>query len=439
MAGEIYFNNLTGRFDWGSIIDQIIKIKSLPIQRLSKEAEQIKAKQTALQKLITAINDFSKLFENLDVDSLFKGKRVDISDSSILGATATEKTPNVSLNINVNQLAQKEMLITNQGISDINSTISWSDFTLAYNRGDTYLYFNINGGSGKLSDLVDSINNSPAGEYIMASIFYDGNSYRLMLSEKDEGKSLAETSQSEATVISFAAFPYINGVLWDIDRSNPLQKAQNAQISIGSNTLISATNRFENLLPGLNVEVKKIGSSTLTISNDYSKASDLLKGFVKGYNAVISLVNQLTDKDALFQGDYTISGIKSELSRKLDDLLTYDLVDIKEDGTLELKNSSVNSLNPQILKGIISKLKDNVGIYLSKTSQAFQSFNNDLQSRLDRITSRVEELGRQIIKEEERLRLEYAKVEAFINKAQETMARIQAFIVSLSEMQGGKK
>ena len=35
MAGEIYFNNLTGKFDWGSIIDQIIRIKSLPLQRLS--------------------------------------------------------------------------------------------------------------------------------------------------------------------------------------------------------------------------------------------------------------------------------------------------------------------------------------------------------------------------------------------------------------------
>ena len=62
MAGEIYFNNLSGKFDWGSIIDQIIKIISLPIQRLSKEAQQIQAKQSATQKLLDAVKGLSKVF-----------------------------------------------------------------------------------------------------------------------------------------------------------------------------------------------------------------------------------------------------------------------------------------------------------------------------------------------------------------------------------------
>jgi len=48
-------------------------------------------------------------------------------------------------------------------------------------------------------------------------------------------------------------------------------------------------------------------------------------------------------------------------------------------------------------------------------------------------------LGEQLAKEEQRLRIEYAKVEAFINRSQEIMARLQSFIVSLSEMQGGKQ
>ena len=60
MAGEIYFNNLTGKFDWGSIIDQIIRIKSLPLQRLSQEAQQIQAKQSATQKLLDAVKVLSR-------------------------------------------------------------------------------------------------------------------------------------------------------------------------------------------------------------------------------------------------------------------------------------------------------------------------------------------------------------------------------------------
>ena len=442
MAGEIYFNNLSGKFDWGSIIDQIIKIKSLPIQRLSKEAQQIQAKQSATQKLLDAVKGLSKVFENLTVDNLFKGKRAESSDSSVLTATASENTPNVALNVDVLKLAQKEALATTFGVNDINDTISWDSFTLGYNLGNyQYEYFTVDAGSGKLQDLVNAINEK-AGSRIVASIFYDGTSYKLMLSEKDEKTSSFETTTDGSTAYTtiFYATPFvING---QQAGAIVLQNAQNAQIRIGNTTITSTSNTFENLITGLNVEVKKVGSATIRVSDDYSKVVDFFNNFVKNYNAVISQINQLTAKDAIFQGDYSIVGIKTELSRILDDLFAYDLVSIKEDGTLEANTSNINSLassNPQKLREIISRLKDTMGPYVLGTSIALQNFTNDYQSRLDQINTMAQKLGEQLVKEEQRLRQEYAKVEAFINRSQEIMARLQSFIVSLSEMQGGKK
>lgn len=442
MAGEIYFNNLSGKFDWGSIIDQIIKIKSLPIQRLSKEAQQIQAKQSATQKLLDAVKGLSKVFENLTVDNLFKGKRAESSDSSVLTATASENTPNVALNVDVLKLAQKEALATTFGVNDINDTISWDSFTLGYNLGNyQYEYFTVDAGSGKLQDLVNAINEK-AGSRIVASIFYDGTSYKLMLSEKDEKTSSFETTTDGSTVYTtiFYATPFvING---QQAGAIVLQNAQNAQIRIGNTTITSTSNTFENLITGLNVEVKKVGSATIRVSDDYSKVVDFFNNFVKNYNAVISQINQLTAKDAIFQGDYSIVGIKTELSRMLDDLFAYDLVSIKEDGTLEANTSNINSLassNPKKLREIISRLKDTMGPYVLGTSIALQNFTNDYQSRLDQINTMAQKLGEQLVKEEQRLRQEYAKVEAFINRSQEIMARLQSFIVSLSEMQGGKK
>ena len=309
MAGEIYFNNLTGKFDWGSIIDQIIRIKSLPLQRLSQEAQQIQAKQSATQKLLDAVKGLSQVFESLTVDDLFKGKRANSSDSSVLTATASENTPNVTLNVDVLKLAQKEALATINGVSDPNATISWDYFRIAYNTGSGYERFEINPGSGTLQDLVNAINNV-AGSKIVASIFYDGTSYKLMLSEKDEKASNVETTSTN-TVISFEDALYVNGQAWNLDVNNPLQSAQNAQIRIGNTTITSTYNTFENLITGLNVEVKKVGSATISVSDDYSKVVDFFNNFVKNYNAVISQVNQLTGKGALFQGDYSIVGIKN--------------------------------------------------------------------------------------------------------------------------------
>ncbi len=440
MAGEIYFNNLTGKFDWGSIIDQIIKIKSLPLQRLSKEAQQIQAKQSATQKLLDAVKSLSQVFENLTVDDLFKGKRAESSDNSVLTATASENTPNVTLNVEVLKLAQKEVLVTISGVNDPNATISWDYFRIAYNTGSSYERFEINPGSGTLQDLVNAINNA-AGSRIVASIFYDGTSYKLMLSEKDEKASNVETVPP-ATVISFEDMLYVNGQAWDLDVNNPLQRAQNAQIRIGTNTITSTSNTFENLITGLNVEIKKVGTATISVIDDYSKVVDFFNNFVKNYNAVISQVNQFTGKDAILQGDYSIVGIKTELSSMLDELFANDLVNIKEDGTLEANSSNINSLassNPQKLREIISRLKDTMGPYVLGTSIALQNFSNDYQSRLDQINARVQKLAEQLAREEERLRLEYAKVEAFINRSQEIIARLESFIVSLSEMQGGKQ
>ncbi len=439
MAGEIYFNNVTGRFDWGSVVEQIIRAKSIPLQKLSQEAQQIQAKQSALQGLAGAMGELSKLFENLNVDELFRGKRANSSDSSVLTATATENAPNVTLNLSVSKLAQKEALVTEQGISDINSSISWSAFQIAYNTGSSTLYFDVQAGSGKLSDLVSAINGASGGK-IVASTFYDGSQYKLMLSERDEASSTAETGEGN-TVISFNLPPVINGNTWNLDTTNPLQSAQNAQISIGSNTLTSPSNRFENIIDGLSVEVKKQGNATITVNEDYSAVSKFLGDFVRSYNAVISQVNQLTGKDALFQGDYSITGIKTELSRMLDKLFANDLVNIKEDGTLEVNNSAINSLassNPQRLREAITDLKNTMGGYALRTSTTLQSFSNDFQSRLDQMKQRADVLGQQLLQEERRLKLEYAKVEAFMDKAQEVMGRLQTFIVSLSESQKGR-
>lgn len=439
MAGEIYFNNVTGRFDWGSVVEQIIRAKSIPLQKLSQEAQQIQAKQSALQGLAGAMGELSKLFENLNVDELFRGKRANSSDSSVLTATATENAPNVTLNLSVSKLAQKEALVTEQGISDINSSISWSAFQIAYNTGSSTLYFDVQAGSGKLSDLVSAINGAAGGK-IVASTFYDGSQYKLMLSERDEASSTAETGEGN-TVISFNLPPVINGNTWNLDTANPLQSAQNAQISIGSNTLTSPSNRFENIIDGLSVEVKKQGNATITVNEDYSAVSKFLGDFVRSYNAVISQVNQLTGKDALFQGDYSITGIKTELSRMLDKLFANDLVNIKEDGTLEVNNSAINSLassNPQRLREAITDLKNTMGGYALRTSTTLQSFSNDFQSRLDQMKQRADVLGQQLLQEERRLKLEYAKVEAFMDKAQEVMGRLQTFIVSLSESQKGR-
>lgn len=444
MAGEIYFNNLTGKFDWSSLVDQIIKMKSAPLQRLSQEAYKVQTFQAGLSKLAQAVNSLSSFLDNLDVEKVLNAKRATSSHESIVAVVASDETPNISFRVRVEQISQKEVILSNFSTPTQDASISWNTFTIRFARDyGQYQEYTIEAGSGKLIDLVNRIN-QVAGEAVQASLYFDGNGYRLMLSEASERASRLETDPSTNTFVVSEASPMsINGV-YGLDYTSPIQLAKNAKIRVGDSAslVVSPSNTFENLIDGLSITVKGVGESIVSVSKDASKVSSAFMDFVRGFNAVISEVNKLTAKDAPFQGDYTVTGIKSSLTRMIDDLYKYDLVSVKEDGTLELNTSTINSMynsNPEGLKHILQGLKKVVGQYLRTTSADLERFNQNYSSRLEGINNEIERLRVQIVKEEERLRLEYAKVEAFINRAQEIMSRMQAFIVTLSEMQGGKK
>ncbi len=443
MAGEIYFSNITGKFDWGSIVDQILRIKSLPLERMAQESAQIKAKQESLSKLANAVDAFNNLFSNLSVEDLFKQKSATSSNTDVLTATASADAPNVTLNVTVDQLSSKEIMLSRGGVRDLNDTITWNDFQLRYAKDDgDYETFSISAGSGKLEDLVRQINER-AGSRIVASIFYDGTKYRLMLSEKNEADSRLETDPSTNTfVISEASAMNLNGT-WGLDYGNPLQFAKNAQITIGSTTFSNPSNTLENVITGLTVELKNTGSATITIRDDYSKVKNFFSDFVNKYNAVVKQINEMADKDkGLFQGDQIITGVKNSLANMLDPLFRYGIVSYNEDGTLTFNGSAVDELasnNPQELKRLIEGLKISYGTYLEQTRIDFQFFINDYQSSIDDINERMAKFQEQLIEEEQRLKREFSSVEVFINQAQEIMERMRTFIVSLSEMQGGKK
>jgi flagellar hook-associated protein 2 len=443
MAGEIYFSNLTGKLDWGPIVDQLLRLRSLPLERMAQEGNQLRAKQESLSKLANSIDAFNNIFSNLSVDDLFRSKSANSSNTNVLTATATTETPNVTLNLSVTQLSSKEVRLSKGGVSNLGSSITWSDFTITYKRGpnpEDVETFTVGGGSGTLRDLVDKINQS-AGSKVVASVFYDGSQYRLMLSEKDEALSTVETDADAGNYVISTSGLVINGQS-DLDNT-PLQQAKNAKVQIGTTTVQRPTNRIENILPGLTLELKATGDATVSIGDDYSKVKNFFADFVAKYNAVVKQVNEMTDKDkGLFQGDQVITGVKNSLAGMLDPLFRYGVVSYNEDGTITLNSSAVDELanrDPQELRRLVETVKTNYGSYLERARIDFQSFINDYQSRIDRLTRDMAKFQEQLLQEEQKLKLEFSRVEVFMNQAQETIDRIKNFMISLSEMQGGRR
>ena len=442
---NIYISGLTGAFDTESMINTLMNIKQQPITALAKQKALIQTKISTLNNLYGALSGMKSFINSLDVDKIFSTKKATSSNINVLSVEATKDTPNLTMTLTVTKLAQTEMRASTKGMSSLTSSFFSSSGTMSlkYWISDSEaVSYNINYSANQtLQDLVNSINS--AQNYVKASVYYTGTDYRLLLTEADVTKSTKETATGYY-VIEIETLPV---ELYDpqIGMLEILQNAQNASLKVGNSPteIISSSNTFRNLVDGLDVTVKATGSATVSITEDYSQVDATLNSFVSNYNSVVSLINQITAKGAQFQGEITITTIKSNFSMMINPLINLGLINYSDkDGAISLNTDVINDLkssNPEKLKEAISKLKDSFGAQLNTWTISINAYKNMGEEQINRINQRIASMEEALVGYERRLRKEFAHLEAFINQMNQISLRLKDFITTLSEMTGGNK
>lgn len=442
MAGELFLTGITGTgFDAGAFVQQIMQLKSIPLQRLQQEKAGLQAKLSSIANLSGAIGDFLSLFENLNVDDLFRGKKATVSNPDVLSVSVTEEAPNIEFSVTVNKLSRAEIRVSNGGVSDLATAFGSSGtLTITYNTGSGTETFSVDYSAGQtLEELVDAINS--VQNRVRASVYYDGSTYRLMLSEVDVGASTVETDIANGVyVIDVTGLPSELGTGLET-----IQTAQNAELVIGSGSPItSPSNVFENVITGVTLTVKATGTSTVTVEEDYSRVSSFLEDFVKNYNAVVELVDSMTSgEEALFPGENLITGVKFGMANRLDPLIEIGVLDYNgETGKISINTSRLNELlstDPDRVREAIGSLKEAFLSFLEVQRETFRSFEDTYSDRIERIDLRITQLAQRLAQEELILRREFARLEAFIAEAEQLRERLRQFVTTLSEMTGGER
>ena len=431
---DIYMNNVTGLLDIDSMIQGLLQSKTQDIQDLQNEVATLQAQASSLSNLLSALNDVNDFIENLNVSNLFTTKTVTVGDESILSATAESDTPNLTIrDINVSKLSQEEIRTSSTGVTNLDSAIDSATFTLRYWTSDTtYEETEINFSGGTLEDLVDVINSSQ--DKIEASVLFDGTYYKLMLSEKSVSNSTKETATDSAVIeISSGSLPTQLGVL------ETLQSAQNAEIQIGSSgtTFTSASNTFENIVSGLTITVYQTGTTYLTVENDYSQVSSNLSDFLEKINNVIDLINSTTSQGGLFQGNAVITQIKTQIFSQMEPLTNLGIINIDDNGKYSLDSETLNNLienDLETLQSAITQIKTNFTSVLEDLTDTLNVYKSIQDQQIQRINEKIEELQESLIKEEERLRLEFSKIEALMYQNEQLRLRLNDFVTTLSKM-----
>lgn len=341
--------------------DTIDKLKEAEqkarIDPYTKKIEENTTKQKDLTEIKTKLSTFQAAVSSLGDSTAFAKRKVvaSITDNPPASLTATSGVALQSMNINVTQLAQKDVYQSKGLVNDIgiinaklekptNLTFfsNGKEYSVTIDKNTTY------------SDLVDKINTATGGE-IVAKMVNTGEKdapYRLTLTSKETGEDSAisfypgaKDSNGEYKVDENAKEVFKN-LGWNLDEDalkdfdpakskkgvgiiddeeNPLhiQKAQDAKFTMDGIKMTRSSNTITDLGVGITLTLNKTGEINFDIQQDSESVTKAMQDMVDAYNDLVLNLNAATDYNSetgtkgSLQGVTEVNSIRSSIISKL--------------------------------------------------------------------------------------------------------------------------
>ncbi len=289
MSNLLRISGLATGLDTDSIVKQLIRAASIPLDRLEQQKQWYQWQQEDLRDInsqLLSLRD-NNVFA-LTLQGTFLAKTVS-SNSAIATATATSSAVNGTYTINVAQLAQPAYRTSGQ--------LSITDPNAALNQTGTIVLNNVSiavTSTDSLNSIIAKINNAGAG--VTAS--YDTNLKTIFLVSTTTGSSAKiDFSGSDSNGWNILNNTLMINVGTTVGTDSYVAYGKNSQFTLNNGTTVysESTNNFT--LLGLNITLTGTGTTTLTVSTDVDKIYNSIKNFVDTYNDVITKINtKLTEK-----------------------------------------------------------------------------------------------------------------------------------------------
>jgi flagellar hook-associated protein 2 len=459
-----------------SIVKAMVAAEQAPKQnQLVKLEAKTTAQFSALGQLKGAISNFQTALTALNSPSQFLARTASSSDTKVLGATASQSAPAGKYEINVTQLAtgSKVALAAVQTGDDK----KLSTGTLSITAGDKKLDVVIDSSNNTLAGIRDAINK--AGDGISASIVTDNQGSRLVLSSSKMGDgndikvSVSNTAAvgADETALSKLAFSgastapdvaddekYPDGAsdkayLADLatyqQSGKVITAAQSAMLTVDGLSITRDSNSIDKVIDGVSLELKTLGSSTLTVAQDEAGVKASVQKFVDAYNELMKYINSETkvtkvnDSSApvvgALVGDSSVRALVGTMRNELvamqgdGDGALRALADLgvttQKDGTLKVDSDKLGKAVSGNFDGVAAyftgddglaarmgnKLKvytDGAGILEQRTTS--------LQSTLDKVDTQKKDLLTRMTSLSERLYKQFNAMDALVGQLQRT-------------------
>lgn len=325
------------------------------IDPYTKKIEENTTKQKDLTELKTKLSTFQTAVSSLGDSTAFAKRKViaSITDNPPASLSVTSGVALQSMNINVTQLAQKDVyqskgLVNDTGI--INASLkeptnltffsNGKEYSVTIDKNTTY------------SDLVDKINTATGGE-IVAKMVNTGEKdapYRLTLTSKETGEDNAisfypgKKDADGKYQVDENAKGVFESLGWKLDdkalgaedfdpakskkgvgiidsEDNPLhiQKAQDAKFTMDGIKMTRSSNTITDLGVGITLTLNKTGEINFDVQQDSESVTKAMQDMVDAYNGLVLNLNAATDYNsetgtkASLQGVTEVNSIRSSI------------------------------------------------------------------------------------------------------------------------------
>lgn len=451
MAGEIFHPNITGAFNWGPLLDGLMDLAKVRLNRMEYQEQIIDKKIKALNELKSKLQDLYDFTSSINTHDWFNKKTLenlnpDIVDAKIINPDIPEYVAQGK----VNKVATIEIDYFTREFKSLDEQLNPNNpdkeyvLQIGYRTKDgetieTEIYFK---GSDTLQDLINKFNSDEKIKpYLHAYAMYTGSGYKFALMETDVENSDQESESG--TTISTGDLEEVLGDFYI------MQGAKNSEIQIGSQTFQSAGYTFTDLFPGLEVKVKKQGDFTLKVKTDYEGIAQTFVDVINKINDAIRTINKLTaikkDGDKV-EGpqisDPALKELKIRLQRLVEPLLTnektakYNIIDYNEnDGTIEINKSNLEKFlkeNPkedwQVLYDVVKNAKELSNLATNKAYVA--PLLNGYQNEKRRLEERIQDYEEYLQQKEEFLKKRFGRIETYIASLQQMQTKINQILTA---------
>lgn len=314
--------------DVQSIVSQLVALEKAPLKQLQTQATTFQTRLSTYGTIKSQVAAFGDAAAKLSTSTGWNAVTAKSSNTSAVSVTASAGAAATSLTLEVGQLAKAQSTVSTAVA--VGSPMGSGTLTISLGRWNGNLFepgapasiaVNI-GAQDTLSQIATKINGAGAG--VSATVLKDASGERLLMRSSATGEETAfrisvadgDGNNTDANGLSRLAF----------DTANPAgmartQVGQNALATINGVSIVSASNKLSDTLPGLTLQLSQVTTAPIEIdvSVDTEAARKNIQNFVDAYNTLTTTLASATRFDpssktaGALQGDATAIGLQNSL------------------------------------------------------------------------------------------------------------------------------